>query len=411
MMFGAMSGPKPEAEPEPEPLVPKAASTQMFGAMSQTLRDDGTEERTEQGGNPLRPASGAQPAWQAPPADPNRHPQGERPPESLGKPKLAPPQRGLTQEMNAYSAQLESQGSRSLFYVVGALVTVVVLAAGYHFATAPKPPPEELVGKVTALLATAQKDDQASLDAADTGFRQLAVEAPPNYLGAKSGHLLVLSLIGAELADQNSVLSDRATLLLHERKVLDEEHAVADYRARIAEIDGLVGKLKATSDKIIERVKKVGEEQAALIKELNDARKAAPFGADDMERAIGMYYSLEHDERGPKMAERYKKEHAGDGWAQLMVAAYGTQPKQTADQLRASMASAEEALKADPRFNRARRIKARDLLYLHQFAPARAATQELSLALPGDPGLKIVMEQIDEAEANAAKAAPKPPQP
>ena len=117
-----------------------------------------------------------------------------------------------------------------------------------------------------------------------------------------------------------------------------------------------------------------------------------------------MYYGLKRNELAAQFSEKYHQVHPDDGWAALIVAAYHSQPRLTADQYKDGKAQAQAAIKADPRFNRGRRLLARIQMLQHDYSGGRATLQELDLALPGDPGIKLLREQLDSSEKADAQA-------
>ena len=312
-------------------------------------------------------------------------------------------QRGLTMEMEAFSKQVEGRNSR-IMMAVGFLVLLAIFGGGeYWYTNRPKPPPPELVNKVAELLGTLEKDDTASLEAARQGLGALQTGAPPGFYAPVSGDLIAVSLLASDLRDQIAVLREKAEADDHESKRIErDDKEKADWRARVAAQVDDIKRIKGIMDPLVDQVTKLDEEQNQLFAQVKEARGHSPDDLD-LTRSLGIYYGVKGDPTGNKFADHYRKFNATDGWADLITAAYGAQPKQTPDQLKASLQAAKQAFAADGRMLRAKRLEAKLEMYSGDLTAASASATILAAANPSDVNTKGLQGEI--ATAEAAKAA------
>jgi hypothetical protein len=315
-----------------------------------------------------------------------------------------PAQRGLTTEMEAFSQKVATRNKR-IGIAVGSLVVIAgVASAGWWWMNRPKPPPPELVAKANELLSTLEKDDAASLEAAKAGFAALQPTAPQGFNAALAGQLTALSLITADYRDQIQALQDKANKTDRERARIErDDKDKADWRARVGQQLDLLKKIKAELDPLVDQVTKLDEEQTALFAKAKEARSRDPEDLD-ITRALAVYYGVKGDPTGPKFAEHYRKSMPADGWASLVIAAYGAQARQTPDQLKTSLDSAKAAFSSDGRMLRAKRLEAKIELLTGDLAGASAAATVLHAANPADANTVRLQQQMADAETAKAPA-------
>jgi hypothetical protein len=405
MMFGAVGGAAPGA-PEPKPaepaLQPKPApsSTMTFGTP---------------------PAAGATPAWQAPPpVEANFSPQSDAPTEPPGP--MAPPRRAVTgpvpapfpgshpavsAEDEALARSLEGRGKR-VGGIAAALVALALAAGGgYWYVHRPHPPPPELVAQVREASRGIELDTVAGLDASRKQLATLAAVSPPNYVAAQANELVAMSLQGADLRAQAMALQAEFAALEKQHTHADADHARADWRMLVNSLVDQMKDVKARLDPLQTRATALDQDENALFRQLSAARAQLDGPSPELERAFGVYYAFKGSDQAARFAQSYRALVPHDGWADLIAAAAADQPRQTPEVLKAGLAAAQAALKANPRLTRAKRLAAELSLALHDPAGAQAQATELSLLTPDDARVKLLLANIDAAE-KAAHPAPEP---
>ncbi len=438
LQFPAIQAPAPTpAAPTPRPAAPAtptrgtpAASAPIPEGPTQRVQAPTFPPRTPTPRTPGTPAIGAH----RPPADAmaktllGAQPFGPPGPAPVQRPAPAPAPVGFRnaprlpglQGVEAdidrdFERQLAARPRRAAFVGLGIFLGIGILAGIFALRNRPPPVPAQAVRECDEALGLMKRDDTESLNAAAEAFATVSAQVPA-YAPAGADRLIALSLVKADLKDEIQWLDAKWARLDHERDSIEKKEETADWRARVKEKIDQMAAVKAKADPLKDRANDLSTAIADQLKVAT--QKGRVEGAEDptLVRALAVHYALEGDERAEKLALQYRQmPDPGKGFddpkrafADLTVSALAAYGHHSPERMKNGEAAARQALANDDSLLRAQFVLAKMAFAAKDYSNARSTLDALLIQNPKHDAGKLLKEEIEAAEATAARPAPAP---